>query len=82
MTVAEHWMLCPVCTLGALHETATDVMVGAGATVTVAVPDFVESCVEIALTVSDPDVGTVAGAVYIPELEIVPEFADQVTAEL
>jgi hypothetical protein len=38
--------------------------------------------VEVALIVSDPEAGTVAGAVYNPELEIVPETADQVTAEL
>jgi hypothetical protein len=34
------------------------------------------------VTVSDPEAGTVAGDVYSPELEIVPETADQVTAEL
>jgi hypothetical protein len=28
-----------------------------------AVPDFVESCVEVALMVSDPEAGIVAGAV-------------------
>jgi hypothetical protein len=32
--------------------------------------------------VSEPEVGTVAGAMYDPELEIVPETADQATAEL
>jgi hypothetical protein len=45
-------------------------------------PDLVASCVEVAATVSDPEGGAVAGAVYRPELEIVPETADQVTAEL
>jgi hypothetical protein len=30
---------------------------------TAAVPDFVESCVEVALIVPDPDTGTVEGAV-------------------
>jgi hypothetical protein len=48
----------------------------------VAVPVFVGSSVEVALTVSEPEVGTVAGAVYSPELEIVPETADQATPEL
>jgi hypothetical protein len=57
-------------------------MLGGGATVIVAVPDLVESAVEVALTVSVPEVGMVAGAVYSPELEMVPEIADQVTAEL
>ncbi len=47
-----------------------------------AVPIFVESCVDVALTVDAPEEGTVAGAVYSPELEIVPESAVQFTAEL
>jgi hypothetical protein len=81
-TVAEHWLVWPVWTLVGLQETLTDVMLGGGATVTVAVPNLVESDVEVALTVSDPEVGMVAGAVYSPELEMVPETADQVTAEL
>jgi hypothetical protein len=34
-----------------------------GVTVTAKVPDFVESSVDVAVTVSDPEVGTVAGAV-------------------
>jgi hypothetical protein len=50
-----------------------------GFTVTVAVPDFVGSCVEVAVMVALPELGTVAGAVYSPELEIVPVLADQVT---
>jgi hypothetical protein len=50
--------------------------------VTVAVPDLVESCVDVALIMSDPEAGAVAGAVYRPELEIVPETADQDTVEL
>jgi hypothetical protein len=66
-----------------VQETLTEVMVeGTVVTVTLALPDFVESWVEVALTVSDPEAGTVAGAVYSPELEIVPETADQVTEEL
>jgi hypothetical protein len=31
---------------------------------------------------AEPEVGTVAGAVYDPELDIEPELADQDTAEL
>jgi len=50
--------------------------------VTVADPDFVVSWVEVAVIVSDPEVGTLAGAVYAPELDILPETADHVTAEL
>ena len=64
------------------QATVTDVIVAATVTVTVAEPDLFESCVEMAVTVSDPEAGTVAGAVYSPELEIVPDTADQVTAEL
>ena len=45
-------------------------------------PDLVISCVEVAVMVSDPKFGTVTGAVYSPKLEMVPETADQVTAEL
>jgi hypothetical protein len=55
---------------------------GGGVTVMVVEPDLVESWVEDAFMVSDPEAGTVAGAVYSPEPETVPETADQVTAEL
>lgn len=65
------------------QTTVTDVIVtGTAVTVTLAEPDLVESWVEAAVMVSDPEAGTVAGAEYSPELEIVPETADQVTAEL
>lgn len=65
------------------HATATEVMVtGIAVTVTLAEPALVESWVEVAVMVSEPEAGTAAGAVYSPELEIVPETADQVTAEL
>ena len=64
------------------QTTETEVIVGGTVTVTVVEPDLVVSWVEVALIVSDPEVGTSAGAVYNPELEIVPEAADQVTAEL
>jgi hypothetical protein len=80
-TVAEHRLVWFSSTVIGVHETLTDVIVGGGVTVTVAVPDFVESCMEVALIVSDPEAGTVGGAVYSPEPEIVPETADQVTVE-
>jgi hypothetical protein len=80
--VAEHWLVWPVRTPVGLHETLTDVIVGGAVIVRLAEPDLVESWVDVALIVSDPEAGTVAGAVYSPELEIVPETADQVTAEL
>jgi hypothetical protein len=46
-----------------VQETLTEVIVGAGVIVTLAEPDLVESWVEVALMVSDPEGGTVAGAV-------------------
>jgi hypothetical protein len=47
-----------------LHTSVTPVMVGAAAVIeTVAVPDLVVSCVEVALMVSEPEAGAVAGAV-------------------
>jgi hypothetical protein len=51
-------------------------------TARVNVPDLVESSVDVALIVSEPEAGALAGAVYSPELETVPETADQVTVEL
>lgn len=51
-------------------------------TVTFVVPDFVESCVEVALIVAEPEAGAADAAVYAPALVSVPESADQVTAEL
>ena len=47
----------------ALHEAVTEVIVGAGVMVMVAVPDLVESCVDVALMGSDPEAGTDDGAV-------------------
>jgi hypothetical protein len=49
---------------------------GTGFTVTVAVPNFVESCLLAALTVAVP---AVFGAVKTPDEEMVPIFTDQVT---
>ncbi|MGA9587720.1 MAG: hypothetical protein WBQ95_20490 [Terracidiphilus sp.] len=68
-----------------LQARETAVMAGgaAGAVMEIfAVPSFVESSVEIALTLSEPAAGTADGAVYRPELETVPETADHVTLEL
>jgi hypothetical protein len=65
------------------QATATDVIVTCtGAMVTLAEPVFVESWVDVALMDAIPEAGTLAGAVYKPEVAIVPESADQVTAEL
>lgn len=47
-----------------------------------AVPDFVESCIEVAFMFATSELGGVPGAVYRPELEIVPESANHVTVEL
>ena len=63
MTIAEHWLVWPIRTLVGVQETLTEVIVGAGVIVTLAEPDLVESWVEVALMVSDPEGGTVAGAV-------------------
>jgi hypothetical protein len=82
-TVAAHVDVCAVVIVLGEAITETDVTVtGTAVTLTLAVPDFVESCVLFAVMVSEPEVGTVAGAMYDPELEIVPETADQATAEL
>jgi hypothetical protein len=60
------------------QTTETDVMVGGTTTVTVAVPDFVESWVDVAVTVAVPD----AEGVNAPADVTVPPVADHVTAEL
>jgi hypothetical protein len=58
--------------------TETDVIVG-DCTVTVAVPDFVLSCVLVAVTVTE---AADAGAVKTPLELIVPPLVVHVTAEL
>ena len=80
-TEAVHWLVWPVvCTVAGLQVAVTLVMVGgAGVTVTLAVPDFVLSCTEVAVTVTFP---AVAGAVRSPDELIVPALADQVTEGL
>lgn len=49
---------------------------------TVAKPDLLGSCVDVAVMVAAPDPGVVEGAVYKPLLVTVPAEADHVTAEL
>jgi hypothetical protein len=48
----------------------------------VAEPDLALSWVDVAVMEVEPEAGTVAGAVYSPELEIVPDPAVQLTPEL
>jgi hypothetical protein len=50
--------------------------------VTVAVPDLLVSCVEVAVMVTCSDVTPPDGAVNKPEAEIVPALAAHVTPEL
>jgi hypothetical protein len=77
-----HWLVWLSGTVVVEQDTVTDVIVGGADRVTVAEPDLVESWLEVAVIVADPAAGTATGAVYSPELVIVPEFAVQVTAEL
>jgi hypothetical protein len=53
-TVAEHWFVCPIGTATALQDAVTEVIVGGIATVTIALPDFVGSWVEVAVIVAVP----------------------------
>ena len=61
-TVAVNCCVRPVVTVAVLGLTVTTTAGGA-VTVTTAVPDFVESACEVAITVTVPPVGTVEGAV-------------------
>ncbi len=66
MTVAEHVDVCAVVMEEGATATLTPVTVGwmpGVAMAILAVPDFVLSCVEVALIVSEPDAGSEAGAV-------------------
>ncbi|MGD0482245.1 MAG: hypothetical protein ABSA42_18905 [Terracidiphilus sp.] len=58
--------------------TDTDVIEGDALAVTVADPDLVASCVEVAVMVAGP----AAVGVYTPDELMVPPVAPQVTAEL
>jgi hypothetical protein len=62
VTVAVNCCVAPTATLGAAGATVTPIAGGA-ATVTVAVPDFVLSACETAVTVTVAGAGTDAGAV-------------------
>ncbi|MEO7029115.1 MAG: hypothetical protein ABI147_06900 [Acidobacteriaceae bacterium] len=69
-TVTVHVAVCVVRIDDGAHATATEVIVGAGTvTVTVVEPDFVVSCVDLAVTVTVP---AVAAGVKSPEELIVP----------
>ncbi len=65
LTVAEHVDDVPLPSTrdGGVHVTTTEVIVGGGVIVNITESDFVESCIEVALIVSDPELGIVAGAV-------------------
>jgi hypothetical protein len=80
--VALHCDVASVAREEGSQVTATEVIEiigGVDCTVTVAVPDFVASCVLVAVTVMVP---AEAGAVKSPLESMVPVLADQVTVEL
>lgn len=80
VTVALHCEVALVWTVDGVQATCTDVMVGEGGWImTEAVPDFVGSCVLVAVTVAVP---ADADAVKTPLVLIVPPLPDHVTAEL
>jgi len=80
LTVALHCEVALARTVDGVQSTWTEVMLEAGGcTVTEAVPDFVGSCVLVAVTVTAP---AEAGAVKTPLVLTVPPLADQVTVEL
>jgi len=70
--------------VAALGETLTepDAAVPVVVTVTVADADFVASACEVAVTFTCGGFGTVAGAVYMPELVIVPPDAPPATLQV
>ena len=74
-----HVLVCAVLMVVGKHETLTEVIVGGTAvTVTVVIPDLVQSWVEVAVTVAVP----VAEGINTPAEVIVPPVAVHVTAEL
>jgi len=79
---AEQVLVCAVVIIVGELVTETELIVEATINVTVAEPDSPGFSVDVAVMVSDPEAGTLAGAVYSPMPEIVPETADQVRAEL
>src|SRR5580765_7539476 len=74
VTLAENFCVRPVVTVAVLGLTVTTTAGGA-VTLTTAVPVFVVSACEIAVTVTVPPVGTVPGAVYKPDALMVPMLA-------
>ena len=62
VTVAVKFCVSPVCTLGLVGATLTEIT-GAAVTVIVAVPCFVPSATEVAVSVTVAGLGTLAGAV-------------------
>ena len=80
-TVAEQADVCVVRIVAGEQIAATEVIVDGAVTVTVALPDLVESCVDVAVMVAVP----AAVGVRTPALLTVPMLAgltDHVTAEL
>ena len=63
VTVAVNCCVRPTCTDGVFGDSVT--LIGSGATVIVALPDFVLSVTDVAVSVTVAGVGTVAGAVYV-----------------
>ena len=57
-------------------------MIAGAVIATVVALDLAGSSVEVAVMEADPEDGTVPGAVYNPEFEIVPAFVDHVTTWL
>jgi len=70
-TIAVNCWVPKLATLAALGDTLTVPAAVAAVTVTLADPDFA-SASEVAVTLTVAGFGTVAGAVYIPPLEILP----------
>jgi len=81
VTVAEHVLVWAVVMEDGEHKTLTDVIEMGTVTVTVAEPDLVESCVDVAVIVAVP----APAGVKTPELLTAPilvGLTDHVTAEL
>jgi len=86
VTVAVNFCCAPAMTFGEVGESVTTT---GGITVTVALPFFVTSACDVAVTVTVDGVGTAAGAVYKPDALMVPQApplqpapeTDHVTAE-
>jgi hypothetical protein len=84
VTVAAQVLVCVTITVAGVQLTLTEVMVG-GVTVTVAHPDLLVSCVEVAVTVTWVAFEMEDAAVKTPALLTEPPLdglTPQVTAEL